>query len=254
MAASKAWEKFDRLVMECVRAVMPHEQRGIFVETEKFIGEALGIGTAPSEVRDRAFDAFLASPDALPEFDRIVRGCARRRRLPRHWDLEDVRHDLIMLTKHYLLDRVYEHGVIGFGPNNEDAMMPIEGAGAFVRKRINRKMDKIISAAKGEDKHSRLGKSRPEYLSKTGELPDVVVQEAATSERAAALALARKRCRTNDDFVVLDALEKSMVDFDDCLSLLVAQGDFRTKQKASTALEKFLKKVNRRPAQVPNAA
>lgn len=143
-----AWETFDRLADELVRHAI----------------------TFPQFVR-------MAGND----FARIARKVARRRRLPTWLDLDDLKNQAIELAWHYAFERPNKKtGAVGFDGSQ------YKSAGAYLRWKLNAKLGKIASRARGESQHTRKGPGTPEVLTRTGETPDGVVQAEAETALASA--------------------------------------------------------------------
>lgn len=221
-----AWEKFDRLAAACVS-------------------------------KEIDFAAFVREGDA--EFDRLARVVARQRRLPTWMDLGDVKAQLIQLAWHYLFERKCRNGAVGFDPAR------YRSAGAYCRWKVRHKIAKIISRAKGErqgdsvDENgnklpARQGPGAPEYLSKTGELPDHGGDEAVEDrvERARSLDKIRAFCETARDFAMVSAMARGMGDDRRVVAFLLdAEVGFETPAQAYEALEEFVEEFPVRAGFVP---
>ncbi len=136
------------------------------------------------------------------DFARMARIASRRRQFPSWYDVDDAKSELIAFCWHYGFERVSKDGTIGFNPAR------YQSAGAYLRWKVRTKVGKVISRARGEDQHSRRGKARPEYLSKTGELPEIATETAAEVSlgRARKIKSLERLAETTRDFVMLRAL------------------------------------------------
>lgn len=110
------------------------------------------------------------------DFGRMAAIAARRRRLPAWMGIDDVKNEAIRLAWHYGFERKDRRGNVGFHPGM------YRNAGAYLRFKIRNKLAKIISSARGENQHTRKGPPSPEFLSKTGEVPEEIAEPTAERE------------------------------------------------------------------------
>lgn len=160
--------------------------------------------------------------ETVADFARMARIAARRRKLPSWLGLDDLKNQMVELAWHYAFVRKSMDGTIGFNPARYDS------AGAYIRWKIRAKIGKVISRARGENQHDRKGPGTPEYLSKTGDVPEL---GSSPSEQGAEVMLDRSRrlrrlerlCETTREFVLLRALTQGMGDDRRVVGFLLAR-------------------------------
>ncbi len=209
------------------------------------IWEKFDSAAARAVAKQITFEAFVK--ETSEDFSRLARIAARRRRLPVWWGLEDVKNTLISLAWHYGFERVASDGTVGFDASRYSS------AGAYIRWKIQKRVQKEISKARGENQHARSGPGAPEYLSKTGELggpggvPDR--SEDSTAEMAVERSLRfdrlAKLCDDVREFVLLTAIARGLGDDRTVIAFLVEHPDaerfgFDTPEKASAAVDGFV--------------
>lgn len=202
---SKAWEAFDRLASAAVR-------------------------------REITFDQFARRADG--DFCHMARIAARKRRLPTWMGVDDVKSQLVELAWHYLFTRECRNGAVGFDQAR------YESAGAYCRWKIRTKIGKVISRAKGENQHTRRGPGSPEFLSKTGELPEVA--DISAEELALAsieFSKLERICATAAEFAVLRAITQCVGDEARVTGYLVENGVVKDAAGARREVAKFHAKV-----------
>lgn len=201
---SSGWDNFDSLAEQMVRRSIP-------------------------------FEEFAAK--TKPEFQRLARAAARRRRLPAWVGLEDVANSLVHHAWHYALERVGRNGMVGYVPG-----MYVGGAGAYIRRKLRQKIGKELSKARGENQSTRTGPRAPEYLSRTGEyggiggLPEIPVasETEAMVERAMRFGRLLPLCETALERAILRAIEAGGPDEEIVMESLAHDPDAKAVGVAST--------------------
>ncbi len=143
------------------------------------------------------------------DFARLARIATRRRRPPPWLDVDDVKIQLQALAWHYLFERVGTDGTVGFDPTR------FRNPGAYVRIKIKNKIQKELSRARGENQNTRKGPPAPEYLSRTGELPDMSDDSEcaeAMIERSRGIDALKKLATTAREFTILKAMAEGLGD------------------------------------------
>jgi len=159
-------------------------------------------------------------------------------------DADDVKSQLISLAWHYLFERRCRNGAVGFDPAR------YENAGAYCRWKIRAKMGKVISRAKGENQHTRRGPGSPEYLSKTGELPERAGDDSveALAERAIELKKLETICETVREFAVVRALAQGLGDDRRVVAFLLEAGQARSAEDARAVVDEVATKLAKKRA------
>lgn len=189
------------------------------------------------------FEKFLAI--TRPDFGRLARKVARMKRLPAWVSLEDVEHQLVVAAWHNFFVRAG-----GFDPSK------YRSAGAWIRWKAKNRVLKDLSKARGEYQHTRRGPAAPEYLSKTGELPDVADRENVEllAERSIEIKKLEKICETSREFAVVQALAQGMGDDRRVVAFLLKQDQgFTDASEALRAVDDLVSKVEKRQSKKARA-
>lgn len=212
---STAWENFDRWCDAAVR-------------------------------REVNFARFVKEADA--DFGRLARIAARGKHPPAWMGVDDVKSQLIALSWHYLFERPNRKtGAVGFDPSCYNS------AGAYCRWKIRMKMKKVLSRAKGEHQHRRMGPGAPEYLSKTGELPEqsTIVGVDEIAERAIEIRRMKpaleRLCKTAREFAIVNAIAQGLGDGRRTVAYLMENG-FACEREAWAAVDEVADRLARKVA------
>ncbi len=177
------------------------------------------------------FDRFLR--ETKSEFMRLARRVARMKKLPSWWTIDDVFNGLVTAAWHNFFVRAGGFKVGMY-----------RSPGAWIRWKAQNRVRKDISKAKGENQHRRLGPGVPEYLSKTGELPEQSSEANVAVECSIELRKLEKICKVTKDFVILRAIADAFGDREAVVEILAGtSASPEEKKSARRDLDAFQKRM-----------
>lgn len=187
--------------------------------------------------KECTFEEFANATNA--DAGRMARTAARRKTPPNWMSVDDVKSQIVTLLWFYACKRVAPRsGVVGFDPSK------YRNAGAWLRWKVQKKLAKELAKARGENLHTRRGPGAPEYLSKTGELPEMTQTAEAAAEVSIEVGKLRAICKATRDFVILDAIVQCLGDRPSVVEFLTAgEGGFKDSKEARAALSEFEDRV-----------
>ncbi len=228
---------------------------------------------------DAAFVTYLAAVGS--DVKRIAKVAMRKKFVPSWMDLDDVMGEVRALLWDYMFVREDASGVVGFSSENGSS------PGVWLHWKTNRKLWKglskkrkecqhcrgaggldktgepkkngrgevICSACSGYEKlHGKMPGAAPEYLSKTGELPDLV--EESTAEAICERALQRKKLaklkNTVQEFAMLEALTRG--DEPRIVAYLIEMKAYDDPDVALRAVNAFVASYGKKHAPRPRVA
>lgn len=181
--------------------------------------------------KEIGFDQFAGETQG--DFRRLARGLTFKKRIPAWWTVDDVYAACVTAAWHNFFVRAG-----GFDPTK------YRSAGAWIRWKVRHRVMKDISKARGENQHTRQGSGRPEYLTKTGELPDTAKVD-SVAECAVEIGRLARVCTAVREIAVLRAMVKGLGEKDAVVAFLLEdqESGIKDRRDANRAIAEFEEKA-----------